>query len=320
MALEAVIGAVSRALLGARADVTVKARSNRDVLTGKLSMLSVDAGSMAGLLLSARGGSLRGVQLDLGLRPLLVLLYFPVVLFGLVDFLSWTALTLLAYNLLPAASPSSSLQYTLSLTEQDMNSSFAIRWVLKIALSALMQNSLLVSALSSASMSKEGAWMQRLVSATDYRLSSTSLQVSRTGGGLFGAGSVSGRLIMDATAVLPRGESSPQVQGSTPQDGGSFNFKLRTSLQAQPAGSILNTVNGPMVAQSNQCIFVDPEILVTPGWPLPEFWLPVGSGVSIDLGLGNCINTLDFVAGEGGSGASGGLQVAGEWRLGPPSP
>ena len=201
VALEAVIGAVSRALLGARADVTVKARSNRDVLTGKLSMLSVDAGSMAGLLLSARGGSLRGVQLDLGLRPLLVLLYFPVVpidlprpppcmhasalsnarirrartacththararthechtnaktctctqvLFGLVDFLSWTALTLLAYNLLPAASPSSSLQYTLSLTEQDMNSSFAIRWVLKIALSALMQNSLLVSALRS---------------------------------------------------------------------------------------------------------------------------------------------------------------------------
>ena len=147
VALEAVIGAVSRALLGANADVTVKARSNRDVLKGKLSTLAVDSGSMAGLLLSARGGSLRGTQLDLGLRPLLVFLYFPVLLLGLVDFLSLTLFTMLAYSLLPAASPSSSLRYTLSLTEQDMNSSFAIRWMLKVALSALMQNSLLVSAL-----------------------------------------------------------------------------------------------------------------------------------------------------------------------------
>ena len=147
VALEAVIGAVSRALLGTNADVKVKARSNRDVLKGKLSTLSVDSGAMAGLLLSARGGSLRGTQLDLGLRPLLVFLYFPVLLFGLVDFLSLTLFTMLAYSLLPAASPSSSLQYTLSLTEQDMNSSFAIRWMLKVALSALMQNSLLVSAL-----------------------------------------------------------------------------------------------------------------------------------------------------------------------------
>jgi hypothetical protein len=35
----------------------------------------------------------------------------------------------------------------------------------------------------------------------------------------------------------------------------------------------------------------------------------VGSGVAIDLGLANCINTLEFVASDGASGASGGLQV-----------
>ena len=40
-----------------------------------------------------------------------------------------------------------------------------------------------------------------------------------------------------ATAVLPRGESSANVQGGAIQDGGNFNFKLRTSLEAQPAGA-----------------------------------------------------------------------------------
>ncbi len=35
----------------------------------------------------------------------------------------------------------------------------------------------------------------------------------------------------------------------------------------------------------------------------------MGSGVAIDLGLANCINTLEFVASDGASGASGGLQV-----------
>ena len=149
VALETVLRGLLRILLGTNAQVTVRAGSNRAVLSGKLSVLAVDAGAMAGLLLSARGGSLRGTQLDFGVRPLLVFLYIPTVLFGLVDFLSMTVLTVCAYCLVPPASPSTSLQYSLSLAEEDMNSSFAVRWILKVALSSLMRNSILISALRS---------------------------------------------------------------------------------------------------------------------------------------------------------------------------
>ena len=54
--------------------------------------------------------------------------------------------------------------------------------------------------------------------------------------------------------------------------------------------------------------------------------LQVGSGVAIDLGAANCLNTIEFVQGKGSGlvkrgdaasgGAAGGLNVAGELRLG----
>jgi len=134
-------------LLGTRADVTVTARSNRSLLSGRITTLSVETGAMAGLLLSSRGGSLRGTQLDLGVRPLLILLYLPVVLLGFIDVFSMTLITVAAYLAVPPASPSSSLDYSLSLSEQDLNSSFAIRSLLGMALAVLMRNSLLISAL-----------------------------------------------------------------------------------------------------------------------------------------------------------------------------
>ena len=37
-------------------------------------------------------------------------------------------------------------------------------------------------------------------------------------------------------------------------------------------------MDGAEVLTTNQCVLTDPAILVTPGWPLPDFWLPVGAG------------------------------------------
>lgn len=90
---------------------------------------------------------MRGSQLDLGFRPLLALLYLPVLLLGIADFMSVTVLTIAAYLAAPPASPSSSLLYSLSLSQEDLNGSFAIRWVLGLALSTLMRNSMLISAI-----------------------------------------------------------------------------------------------------------------------------------------------------------------------------
>ena len=139
---------LSRLILGAGAvDVVVKARSNRDLVSGRISALSVDVGNIDGPLLSARGASLRGSQLDLGVRPLLVFMYLPMLLIGIADFFTLTLLTIAAYLAVPAASPSSSLLYSLSLSQQDLNGSFAIRWILGLALSTLMRNSMLISAI-----------------------------------------------------------------------------------------------------------------------------------------------------------------------------
>ena len=166
---------------------------------------------------------------------------------------------MVAYLLLPPASTSSSLQYSLSLTEDDINSSFAVRWVLGVALGALMRNSVLIQALSAAAgggQGKETSALRQLETANDYRLTSTKLEAK--GGGLFGgAGQAQGRLVMDATALLPADPGS-----SGPITSPSFAFKLRASIEPQPAGSLLMTVNGPQQATSNQVIFDDPEILV----------------------------------------------------------
>ena len=88
--LAALLRGLLRVLLGARADVRVRGRSNRNVLCGRIAALSIDTGEFSGLLLSARGGSVRGTLLDLGLRPLLVIFYFPLLLLGVADFLSLT--------------------------------------------------------------------------------------------------------------------------------------------------------------------------------------------------------------------------------------
>ena len=31
-------------------------------------------------------------------------------------------------------------------------------------------------------------------------------------------------------------------------------------------------------------VFANPELKVSPGWPLPDVWLPIGSGVGVSLG------------------------------------
>lgn len=59
------------------------------------------------------------------------------------------------------------------------------------------------------------------------------------------------RLVMDAVARLP--------------DGMIFRYRLRTGVKLLP---------GPA---GTACVFwEDPEIRVAPGWPLPEFWAPIG--------------------------------------------
>jgi len=76
------------------------------------------------------------------------------------------------------------------------------------------------------------------------------------------------RLLFDAQAVLP--------------DESLFSFSLRTSVQAAEEG----------------ISFVNPEIRVSPGWPLPDFWLPVISGVVVSLGEWNRIQRIVPTAGS----------------------
>ena len=77
---------------------------------------------------------------------------------------------MVAYLLLPPASTSSSLQYSLSLTEDDINSSFAVRWVLGVALGALMRNSVLIQALSAAAGGGQGKETSALRQPLSLRL------------------------------------------------------------------------------------------------------------------------------------------------------
>ena len=53
--------------------------------------------------------------------------------------------------------------------------------------------------LSSKGKAQENSWLKQVGAASDYRLSSTAIEIVGTGGGLFGTGSASGRLVMDAT-------------------------------------------------------------------------------------------------------------------------
>ena len=58
--------------------------------------------------------------------------------------------------------------------------------------------------------------------------------------------------------------------------GAALDFTLRARLDADdaraaaPGGAAL--------------VFANPELKVSPGWPLPDVWLPIGSGVGVSLG------------------------------------
>ena len=176
-----------------------------------------------------------------------------------------------------------------------------------MALGALMRNSMLVSAVSAAAQQmrdKKGqdiSSVGELVKAADYRLESVKLENP----GFWGGGARC-RLLMRATAVTGGGGGAATGVGtgaagaaesftcftSTNTDantwrggaiggagtGASFEFKVRANIEAKPAGSVLMTMDGAEVLTTNQCVLTDPAILVTPGWPLPDFWLPVGAG------------------------------------------
>lgn len=94
------------------------------------------------------------------------------------------------------------------------------------------------------------------------------------------------RLVFDAEALLP--------------EGAVFSFQLRTAVTAEQEG----------------LAFVNPEIFVSPGWPLPDFWLPVISGAVLALGKWNRVQHI--------SPRLNGLDVKGSLLLGtddlPPEP
>ena len=181
-----------------------------------------------------------------------------------------------------------------------------------MALGALMRNSMLVSAVSAAAQQmrdKKGqdiSSVGELVKAADYRLESVKLENP----GFWGGGARC-RLLMRATAVTGGGGGaatgvgtgatgaaeleqlyliyyykSTNIDTNTWRGGGiggagtgpSFEFKVRANIEAKPAGTVLMTMDGAEVLTTNQCVLTDPAILVTPGWPLPDFWLPVGAG------------------------------------------
>lgn len=85
-------------------------------------------------------------------------------------------------------------------------------------------------------------------------------------------------------------------------DGSLFSFTLRSSLQGGGNGELT---------------FPDPELFVSPGWPLPDFWLPVFSAVALDLG--STIRIAQVESRQGSLAVSGVLvfgKAPEDWRGG----
>jgi len=208
--------------------------------------------------------------LDLGLKPLLVLLT-PVIAFLQPHLLLPIWLLILFLPGLPSALKKELKRrgsdeerrgrssFSMLLSADDLNRSKLWRFLLTAALRDIMEYS--VAGLVALPREVSGD----LSSATSFELEAVDVADSC--------------LVMDAVARLP--------------DGVLFKYRIRTGLTLSKLGD------------GSNCLFwEDPSIRITPGWPLPEFWAPIGGFAGRRFSDILQLTRVDFPA-------SGGLHVEG---------
>jgi len=231
-----------RVVLGVKArslKVRIDADSNTDMALGRISSANLSLQRVRrGFWL--QNATLRCGAVDLGIRPLL-LLCAPLLLLLRPALLMPVLLLVLLVPRLPSRAIES--RPGSGTSNQGRRASFHVE-------------------ASADDLNKSRAWRFLLTAALrdimEYSIAGLVALPREVSGELSTATSfeleaatiVEQRLVMDAAARLP--------------DGVIFRYRLRTGMKLLP---------GPAGAT---VFWEDPEIRVAPGWPLPEFWAPIG--------------------------------------------
>ena len=269
-----------RFLLGCKpGDVTarVEARSNLDVLRGRLSLLSVDFRKSGGFWCRFREGSIVGRDLDLGLgpfaclaAPFLFLLFRPNLLataLGLYVFSRARALRRLL------GGRPCKVEFAASLTSDDLEKSRLFRPLLRAIVETLVTSSPLTQF--------PGPITDP---STRFLLNKASFEGDK--------------LILDAVAAFG-GAAPADGQPAIPQSRQSFVLRANVA-PSRRAGDSLE--------------FLDPEIHASfddwtkpLGLKLPDVWIPLVSGVGVPLGASNRVHEARI--------ANGGCSLRGSVNL-----
>ena len=105
------------------------------------------------------------------------------------------------------------------------------------------------------------------------------------------------RVVFDAAAILPNNRRSRS--GWRPRElrlaarrrrRARSRGRDRLSRDRRRRGARLHAARAARrrrraaAAPAARLVFANPELKVSPGWPLPDVWLPIGSGVGVSLG------------------------------------
>ena len=255
-------------------NAVVRARSNLDVLRGRLSLVSVDFGACSGFLCRFRDGSILGRDLDLGLgplaclaAPLACLAFRPNVFFAL--FGLYALRRSRGLRRLFAGRPCK-VEFSCKLSSDDLAASRALRPFLRQILETLVTSSPLSQFPTPLT---DGS--------TRFELRKASLEGDK--------------LLLDAVAAFG-GARSPPADGAPENDAAAI--VVPPSRQA----FVLRTTVAPSSRQGDALEFLNPELHASfddwtrpLGLKLPDVWIPLVSGVGVPLGPHNRVQeaTID---------------------------
>jgi hypothetical protein len=277
-------------------DVRCEAKSNRNVVTGKISSLQIDVDRISSPFLKTNDFQLVGTDLELGFGPLLLLLT-PFLLVSTRQVLSLMLCLVLGPRLFQKRQNTqkpkqiSVATYRLGLTGDDLSApNTLLRLILHRSMDHLLRNSVVGTILAASKVqqsrttqTQQERMVSELTSALDEN--STKLEMKRVSVG------ENGRLILDAVANFPNPSSRTRSR---------LDFVVRLSLSpldddlmriaAAETATIGNTVKqlqqsdgcGIMVTNAELKASFNRDTMGVPlelfGKPLPDLWIPVVSG------------------------------------------
>jgi hypothetical protein len=280
-------------------DVSCKAESNRNVVTGKISSIQIDVDRISSPFLKTNDFQLVGTDLELGFGPLLLLLT-PFLLVSTRQVLSLMLCLILGPRLLKTKpKPISVATYRLGLTGEDLSApNTLLRMILHRSMDHLLRNSVVGTILAGSAAAKvpntQQEQMSELTSALDEN--STKLEMNRVSVG------DNGRLILDAVANFPDPSSGTRSRldfvvrlslspldddlmriaaaaataGQTAGSNTAVNAQQQQQQLQQPDGCGIMVTNAELKASFNRDTMGVPlEIF---GKPIPDLWIPVVSG------------------------------------------